>query len=92
MQWANWVSGQNCIIKQTDTMGKFVSTVFLGIDHNFTGKGKPVLFETMVFDQDGTPMDCQRFNTWEDAEENHQLTVDALSLKDFFSTEVGRGQ
>lgn len=26
-----------------------VSTVFLGIDHNFFGDGPPILFETMVF-------------------------------------------
>lgn len=26
-----------------------VSTVFLGVDHNFYGEGPPILFETMVF-------------------------------------------
>ncbi len=26
-----------------------VSTVFLALDHNFSGKGPPVLWETMVF-------------------------------------------
>lgn len=26
-----------------------VSTTFLGIDHNYTGEGPPVLFETMLF-------------------------------------------
>jgi hypothetical protein len=26
-----------------------VSTVFLGIDHNFSGSGPPLLFETLVF-------------------------------------------
>ena len=29
--------------------GLWVSTVWLGLDHSFTG-GKPVIFETMVFD------------------------------------------
>jgi len=27
----------------------WVSTVFLGLDHNFSSKGPPVVFETMVF-------------------------------------------
>ena len=32
-------------------MGKFmVSTIFLFIDHNFTGEGPPVLFETAIHD------------------------------------------
>jgi hypothetical protein len=26
-----------------------VSTVFLGFDHNFSGRGPPVLWETMIF-------------------------------------------
>lgn len=26
-----------------------VSTVFLGLDHNFFGRGKPILWETLVF-------------------------------------------
>jgi hypothetical protein len=47
-----------------------VSTVFLGIDHNFTGKGDPVLFETMIF---GGPADgeCKRATTWANALKNH---------------------
>ena len=27
----------------------FISTVFLGIDHNFNLEGPPLLFETMIF-------------------------------------------
>ncbi len=29
--------------------GDWVSTVFLGLDHNFAGKGPPILYETMWF-------------------------------------------
>lgn len=29
--------------------GEFVSTVFLGINHNFFPGGRPVLWETMIF-------------------------------------------
>ena len=27
----------------------FISSIFLGIDHNYTGIGDPILFETMIF-------------------------------------------
>jgi hypothetical protein len=32
--------------------GVEVSTVFLGVDHNFFGVGGPILFETMIFGGD----------------------------------------
>lgn len=51
-----------------------VSTVFLGIDHGFTGDGPPVLFESLVFggDLDG---ECERYCTWQEAEEGHAAMV-----------------
>ena len=56
-----------------------VSTVFLGLDHSFGG-GKPVLFETMVFDRsisagNNTDIDGIRYNTWEEAVKGHNETV-----------------
>ena len=47
-----------------------VSTVFIGINHNFTGEGPPLVFETMVF---GGAFDHQqrRYATWEEAEWGH---------------------
>ncbi len=58
-EWAEWLekdakSGKksNRIVKQDHLPnGLFVSTVFLGVDYNFGFGGKPVLFETMVFDE-----------------------------------------
>lgn len=49
-----------------------VSTVFLGIDHAFTGP--PMLFETMVF---GGVLDQEmdRYSTWQQAEKGHELMV-----------------
>lgn len=50
-----------------------VSTVFLGLDHSF-GRGKPLLFETMVF---GGELDGEqdRYHTWEEAEKGHKNMV-----------------
>lgn len=51
-----------------------ISTVFLGLDHNFYGDGPPLLFETMVF---GGPLDqyCERTATWHAAEQAHKEWV-----------------
>jgi hypothetical protein len=48
-----------------------VSTVFLGMDHRFSGKGPPVLFETLVF---GGPLDglMERYCTRDEALAGHQ--------------------
>jgi len=41
--------------------GKRVSTVWLGINYNFSD-GPPLIFETMVFPEDsGLDMDCSRY-------------------------------
>jgi hypothetical protein len=51
-----------------------VSTVFLGIDHNFSGKGAPLLWETAVFGFE----DCDIFGRWaseEAARDGHAAAV-----------------
>jgi hypothetical protein len=54
--------------------GVEVSTVFLGIDHNFFGEGPPILFETMVF-RDGAGCEDERYATWDEAEQGHARMV-----------------
>jgi hypothetical protein len=53
-----------------------VSTVFLGINHNYTG-GAPVLFETMIF---GGPWDQYqwRYTLRTEAERGHAAIVAKL--------------
>lgn len=57
--------------------GVEVSTVFLGIDHRFTGKGPPLVFETMTFDDYGGS-DSWRWSTWAEAEAGHRRVVEGL--------------
>lgn len=54
-----------------------ISTVFLGLDHNWMPDGPPLLFETMVF---GGKLDqeCERSSTWEEAETDHRLMVERV--------------
>lgn len=64
-----WISDR--IVKHTYVYDTLVSTVFLGLDHNWDDDGPPILFETMVFggpaEKGGGMQD--RYATWEQAEE-----------------------
>ena len=49
-----------------------ISTVFLPIDHSFTENSHPILFETMVFLNNGyDDRVCERYCTYEDAKNGH---------------------
>jgi hypothetical protein len=56
-----------------------ISTVFLGIDHNFNG-GPPLIFETMAFDDEVgfADLECERYSTWDEAEVGHKAMVDKI--------------
>lgn len=56
----------------------YVSTVFLCIDHNFTGKGSPILFETMTF-HNGRDIQ-RRYSTYEEALTGHREELEALQI------------
>lgn len=53
IEWAKWFESPttNRIIGSTMVKNIRVSTVFLGLNHSFSGGKKPVLFETMMFNQ-----------------------------------------
>ena len=69
--WAKWYESADRRVAESFVAGTRVSTVFLGIDHNFSNKGPALLFETMVF---GGPLDgeCHRWATWKEAEAGHR--------------------
>jgi hypothetical protein len=83
--WAAWFEEDETRIVKQDTVTElgelvspfksvFVSTVFLGLDHNFMEKGPPILFETMVF---GGPFNhtMWRYATWDEAVKGHEQLV-----------------
>lgn len=48
--FASWFEDvENRIVAKDKVDDVEVSTVFLGIDHDFSGQGPPVLWETMIF-------------------------------------------
>jgi len=58
--------------------GVEVSTVFLGIDHQF-GDGPPLLFETMLF-SDYEEKEW-RYSTWDEAAAGHERVVAELKAR-----------
>ena len=64
--------------------GYMVSTVFLGIDHNFGfGQGDaPLLFETMAFEGSDSSKEVgiqERYCTWAEAVAGHEVIVAQLA-------------
>lgn len=75
MEWATWMETSPIAdrVVGRDTVNDVeVSTVFMGLNHNFSfyEKGEPILYETMVF---GGPLSRtrQRYATAEEARAGH---------------------
>jgi hypothetical protein len=47
--WGRWMETADRTVLKSTHRGVVVSTVFLGLDHNFAAAGPPVLWETMIF-------------------------------------------
>lgn len=79
--WAGWFETANRHVALTAlTPTVTVSTVFLSLDHNFSGHGPPLLFETMAFGlpEDATEL-CERYATWAEAEAGHRVCCGVLT-------------
>lgn len=77
-EYAEWYGAQgNNIIRvgYAESATKQVSTVFLGLDHNWNEGNRPLLFETMVFPNDSDSSEdelCERYSTWDEALAGHK--------------------
>jgi len=78
------------IVKRTTVpteVGPFtVSTVALLIDHNWSGEGPPVLWETLTFDQNSYAIEddvlfMERYTSREAAEKGHEEHVERLRVR-----------
>jgi len=70
-------SDRACVGKTDIVDGMWVSTVFLGLDHNPSGDGGPVLWETLIF-ADGYPnidQEMWRYTSYEEAVDGHEAAV-----------------
>jgi hypothetical protein len=91
IEWGRWLENnrQDRQIAFTGNAHKWVSTVFLGLDHRFFGGGPPLVFESMAFVHEGRMMsffggepqpvpetlDQLRYSSWDDAEVGHKVMV-----------------
>lgn len=92
--WARWLNDgdrRRVDLTELGTRGQ-VSTVFLGLDHNFDADSAPVLWESMIF---GGPLDQYqtRYDSLESARVGHATLVAAcraLPWRAVFGYQVGR--
>lgn len=51
IEWGLWLekNRERRRVGDDDVGDYHISTIFLGLDHNYDNKGLPILFETMVF-------------------------------------------
>jgi hypothetical protein len=64
------------VVKQDRVNGLLVSTVWLGMNHNF-GEGEPLIYETMVFPEGSwEEMYMERYTTREQAIAGHEVALE----------------
>lgn len=70
LEWAQAYEGmEGRIVQKTNVGNAEISTVFLGLNHNF-GQGPPAIFESMVFGGQFDDEQC-RYATWDEAVTGH---------------------
>ena len=76
MEWGKWMQTAERTVAKTVVGANLISTVFLGLDHSYTG-GVPILFETMIF---GGRFDQyqDRYSTYSLAEAGHVEAVEMV--------------
>ena len=73
LKWAAWFETADRCVALDESGTTWISTVFLGIDHNW-GKGPPVLYESLV-ERDGEEATTRRYHTRQEALEGHRALV-----------------
>lgn len=82
LEWMRSFDESNRRVAANTVGYRWVSTVFLGLDHNF-GDGPPILFESMMFPRHrgrGRRRETRdqiqvRYSTWDEAEKGHEGLV-----------------
>jgi hypothetical protein len=90
LEWAKEMERDRHVADTRFDNGLHVSTVFLGIDHSWSG-GPPLLFETMVFrpcnrklfgkqldEEEDERFPLERYSTWEEAEKGHNAMLESI--------------
>jgi hypothetical protein len=93
LKWARWLESShlspdkdNRIVAKDYINEVHISTVFLGLDHNFRNFGKahpfkPILWETMIFGGENDQY-CRRYTSRKEAEEGHRAAIRLVKGRD----------
>lgn len=83
MDWATRLTIDKRVAETTLPNGRWVSTVWLGLDHSFAPGGPPLIFETMVFPSKGDmgELDCDRYSTEAEALAGHARMVEKWTVE-----------
>jgi hypothetical protein len=74
-EWSNFRENlENKIVKQENVGEHCVSTVFIGLDHDFL-EDYPHIFEIRIFKGNVPTLYCDRHLTWEQAIAGHEKAV-----------------
>lgn len=80
MEWAHALEPEKQRVAADELDGYYVSTVWLGLDHNYHAEGPPLIFETMVFKQgDAIDLYRARYSTEEEAARGHKQVVAGIA-------------
>jgi hypothetical protein len=103
-QWADIMESSQDRHVADDMVGLVrVSTVWLGLDHNWSGQGPPLIFETMVFggvmdeDQWRYPTEAAALSGHDRVvtqvrETEEALAADMVNIKYYLDAQKGEGQ
>lgn len=91
MKWLEWFEDANesgSLRIAEDSVGDYrVSTIFLGINHQFKYGDRPILYETIVFDKEGNDVLQHRYSTREEALTGHQELIEVcIKTRDIIDT------
>ena len=78
-RWGELIGDREyAVIAKDDLDGVYVSTVWIGLSLALTDP--PLIFETMVFDQEGDDVETHRYATEAEARAGHERIVSELRL------------
>jgi hypothetical protein len=92
LTWAIWFEkSRQRIIEQDTVEGLWVSTIFMGLNHQY-GRGKPLWFETMVFHEPQYDPDfdrmrrepagySERYTTIQEARAGHAAAIEWIKAR-----------
>lgn len=77
-QWCKLLENKDYKVVKQDVTGDFrVSTVWLGLNHNYRPNGLPLIFETMIFSKDNyKDLWCERYSTLDEATVGHEKALE----------------